>query len=282
MTTTVLEKYNVDFADPTLPVLTNDSTNITTIADDFTFDYKQALSYVAGSVPADAAFVTQLANLANDDCYAISRSGIAVTADQYDAANKSTLSTTKGWQCSATKKGLLLAKTGGTQATICAPALEGFVDFLVIAWVRLVASGAAVQSPFMCGSSGGANPDWGFQNLANGYTTEVVTGSVVVAALPTDESLHMLAAYYKFNTGAGTSQVSTWYDGQIVSNLVTGRATASYIGTNGNRRVIIGNGNGLGIFNGAVARVRRVFVGLSGQTAAEIVAAEYAANVGRL
>mgnify|MGYP003440467093 CR=1 FL=1 len=278
MTATIIEKYDADAGDNTIPVLSNDPTLLTAIAEDFCFEYGTAASYASGTVPADGAVVGSLANLAPDIALALARVD-AVTAAVYDAGNVPTIDVTKGWQCGTAKKGFVVNKVGVVNYRVGEPVLEGFKSFVVMAWVRLTAGGDANQSPLLCGNSTGATTNWGVQSLSGGYTFETQT-SQVVGVLTT--SLQMIALFYDFDAVAGQTRVSGWLNGNVVFSAVAGRAQASYVANNTNGRLTIGYGVGHGAFNGYVARVRRVFTTLSGQTAAAIVAAEYAANVGRL
>lgn len=281
---TLVETINANFADNTMPVLSNDP--LTTIGTDFIFDAFNPAGYASGALPANGAAVSSLVNLSRTQAPGIpftSREVRAATA--LTPAKPPTFDNAKGWvftPVAASKDAFVVTRGEAINGRVIEPSFEGFKEFVMICWYRLAAVPAGLTGLFAAGQSGGSNPNGGLVIFATGNVTETINSQYIAG--PGLNVLAQVAVAYKFNTGSNTTELKTFNNGALTGTYV-GRVPTGYVTNNAAAGTLIGGGVGYSAnapINGSICRVVREFNGISNMTSDAFVARDYSLNLARL
>ena len=283
---TIVEQLSVDFGDNTMPVLCNDTSGIVDIGTDFVFDALNPACYAAGVLPSVNGSVPAggLVNLARDLAPAISTNTRTVTATPRDPANLPIFDG-KGWQINpTTQKGFQLNKLGVPNYRIGEPALEGFLNSLLIAWFKVSAGTTSgnYPTPVFLGQNGSGSQGYG------GFIVSANSDDVIFSPPSSGESvtaavgqLIQIGLYMAYNTGSGSTTLAMYLNGQQVASGVSGTAPNSISSNNTNASAGIGWNQSCSDLVGSLYRVVRAFPGLSGANPLTVVQDDYAYGLPR-
>lgn len=267
-----------------------DPAEMTKTSTHFTLDALTAYGYATGALPATGASLGAggLVNVANDNPPALpSAAQGAVTATLSTGAQPVVRIDANGrGGLDFTGAGALnLHQSSVADNLVGNPVAEGYIDFVVTAWVMqtTLASGAP-QGVAGCGTSGSTKM-WGwYLNQTDQSIREALTGATLLGLAL--NSWYQIGAHYSFNTTSGAITVRLFANGaEIGSAAVASTTIATMAGwPTAATRTQVGSIMAFGPFSGVIADIDRVFTALAGHIIdpAVFVAAEYAANKTRI
>lgn len=281
---TTLAKYSGDYGDDTMVIASNDPTELTLIAEDFCFDSRLAAGYVAGVLPAPgAAFPTSgLVSVARDDQPLLAGLGNAAALGRPVGSPAQTTLTpsTPATPGSVAALGIdftgtpsaYVHKTGLADNVVCHPPSEGFIDHVMMAWVRMTAVPGGLN---VFGSVLGGGLRFG----GNLTPSDALNPSITFGSPVAVNTWNHLAIHYDFDTQANTTTVRRFLNGQEVGAPAAGLAPTAYPANTAGGRCSVGGQSGSGGFPGTILRPRRVFTAIAGHALdpAKVVADEFAA-----
>lgn len=281
---TILETFNANFADNTMPISCQDTAAICTIGTDFIFDALNPACYSAGTLPSTGAAIPSsgLVNLARDSALGITEAGIprgVVTAVESTVSGVSSSPTFdgKGWQIGVTKRPFEIRKVGIASNRVNEALLEGFKDNLVLVTFKI----AAASSDFGLGiyATGRSGVAGTTALFAQNTGTNIIAAGATAGSAPAT-TLHQAGFILKYDTVAQTMVATPVFDG-VVGLPISAVSIASVTGNDTNSRSNIGAYTGFNVASGNITiyRVVREYTGVTSMSATDIakyVAKDYA------
>jgi hypothetical protein len=281
---TTLAKYDGDYGDNSMIIASNDPTEQTMITEDFCFDARVAAGFSSGALPAaGAAFpAAGLISVARDDQPALSRlanaaaighpaAGTPQTTLTPSVAGTSGLVTSLGIDFTAATPAYI-RKTGVADNVVGHPPTEGFMDHLMMAWVRMGAVPGGLNAF-------GSTINGGIRFGGSLVPIDAVNNALTFGAALSIGLWYLLGIHYDFDVEADTTIVRRFLNGLEVGAAAAGIGPKAYVAApSAANRCAVGGQSGSANFPGIIARPTRIYTAVPGFLAdpAAIVASRFA------